>query len=143
MTAEPVIYSGGECPYGELDTPVVELCRAINTIGGGAVFTIGSCGGHPGGERPPDEWHVDFGPQLELLRNDELDEVEWLGRPTLDGWAWMEFLTYAVAELQATRNVYLNPVARDSVPELPGPYVQAGDRGVPRRPQRCPRYRAS
>lgn len=101
MNEESPDYELVECPYDELDAPVVELCRTLNSFDG--IYTIGSCGGHPGdeGELPEDEWRVTF--QIEL--GDDK-------RPTADGWLAAEFVAWAIDNLWPEYNALLRTWAR-------------------------------
>lgn len=98
-----------ECPYDELDPPVVELCRVLNRFDG--IYTMGSCGGHdPQGdhELPGDEWRVTF--QIEL--EDE--------RPTAEGWIHAEFIAWAIYDMWQMNRVRLRSFALPPWLNFPG-----------------------
>lgn len=77
-------------PYGEMDLPIVELCKTLNSLPG--IRTVGSCGGHPEpvshASAQPGEWWVTF--RCDLGADD---------RPTLDGWLSAEYVAWAFYDL--------------------------------------------
>ena len=86
-------------PYDELDEPVVGLCRLVNGFAFGGLFTIGSCGGHEGGERDPEYWQVCF--QLEVEDD----------RPTAEAWMSLEFMSWCLRQWR-DKEIWLEPWAR-------------------------------
>jgi hypothetical protein len=103
LESPPDRTNADETPYQELDGPVVPLCRALNSLPG--IWTIGSCGGHPGGgedeegrnlpagELPEDQWRVTLHPELQ----------GW--RPTLDAWLSLEFVAWVIDDASRVKTV--------------------------------------
>ena len=86
-------------PYDELDEAVMSLCRVVNGLAFGGLFTTGSCGGHESGERDPAYWQVTF--QLEVEDD----------RPTAEAWLSLEFLAWSLRSVR-DREIWLEPWAR-------------------------------
>ena len=114
-----------DVPYDELDEPVRELVKVLNSLPG--VATIGSCGGHadgdPGGvHAAADEWWVTF----ELLPHDR-EQAVWL--PTRASWLSLEFLAWQLSTCGDRWDAALLPYAPPPSLNEPGRMLRFEVRG--------------
>lgn len=101
---------GAAVPYGEMDSNIVGLAKAINAIPG--LYTVGSCGGHRNNtpnQLPWGQWEVIL--QLELSEDNS---------PLVEAWHNLEALAYAISKCfdSGTGDVYIK--VWSAAPDLNG-----------------------